>query len=324
MKDWRDKIRKRFPDKPQSDWIVALVENIKNADIAMCGVQPLQSAALEAAIKEIKGRSPVAPNNSYDYGREHATEECVDLLRKHFPEGLKKRPDNFNFGEEVKADHISLSDRAGRQKDCQHEPDLGLPGQVRFCAGSDHVTHLPDDVCGIDHPHHMKECVYVFGSTPLSDRAGEIRSLADESWFVIGSTDQFSDLKKDIAHVCHDVTNGCCINEICISDILQTFRKHGYEIYLLPGESEGHPTCKTCDHYIVQYQKCELPNEKCFTDYCSDHTVTSELVCSASFFSAAPLFRTRKQAHDKIPPVFFMDTVAGMSFLPAQYVDISQ
>ncbi len=59
-------------------------------------------------------------------------------------------------------------------------------------------------------------------------------------------------------------------------------------------------------------------------DYCSDHTVTSELVCSASFFSAAPLFRTSKQAHDKIPPVFFMDTVAGMSFLPAQYVDISQ
>lgn len=59
-------------------------------------------------------------------------------------------------------------------------------------------------------------------------------------------------------------------------------------------------------------------------DYCSDHTVTSQLVCEASFYCAAPLFKTSKTAHDKIPPVFFMDTVAGMGFLPTEYVDISE
>lgn len=58
-------------------------------------------------------------------------------------------------------------------------------------------------------------------------------------------------------------------------------------------------------------------------DYCSDHTVTSQLVCEASFYSAAPLLETSRAAHDKIPPVFFMDTVAGMGFLPTEYVDIS-
>jgi len=59
-------------------------------------------------------------------------------------------------------------------------------------------------------------------------------------------------------------------------------------------------------------------------DYCSDHNVTSQLVCEASFYSAAPLFKTAKEAHEKIPPVFFMDSVAGVGFLPTEYVDISE
>ena len=59
-------------------------------------------------------------------------------------------------------------------------------------------------------------------------------------------------------------------------------------------------------------------------DYTSDHTVTSELVCDASFFAGAPLFRTERKAVDKVAPVFFMDTVVGMGFLPTEYVDISE
>ena len=58
-------------------------------------------------------------------------------------------------------------------------------------------------------------------------------------------------------------------------------------------------------------------------DYTSDHNVASQLVCDASFFAAAPLFKTKKSAHDKIPPVIFMDAVAGMGFLPTEYVDIT-
>ena len=58
-------------------------------------------------------------------------------------------------------------------------------------------------------------------------------------------------------------------------------------------------------------------------DYTSDHTEASRVVCDASFFAAAPLMKTRVAAHDKIVPVFFMDTLAGMGFLPTEYVDIT-
>jgi len=58
-------------------------------------------------------------------------------------------------------------------------------------------------------------------------------------------------------------------------------------------------------------------------DYVSDHTATSRLVCDASFYASAPLVKTDRPCHSKIPPVFFMDTVAGVNFLPTEYVDIS-
>lgn len=49
-------------------------------------------------------------------------------------------------------------------------------------------------------------------------------------WSLIGSTDKYTDLKNDIQHVCQDVTNAACIPEICIMDIVNTFKKHGYII----------------------------------------------------------------------------------------------
>ncbi|MDD5688384.1 MAG: PIG-L family deacetylase [Elusimicrobia bacterium] len=58
-------------------------------------------------------------------------------------------------------------------------------------------------------------------------------------------------------------------------------------------------------------------------DYMSDHTTTSQLVCDASFLAASPLFKTKIDAHNKIPPIFFIDTVSSMNFLPTEYVDIS-
>ena len=58
-------------------------------------------------------------------------------------------------------------------------------------------------------------------------------------------------------------------------------------------------------------------------DYYADHTTAAEIVCGASFLAAAPLFKTKRKAHDVIPPVYFMDNVCGVSFLPSVYVDIS-
>jgi len=59
-------------------------------------------------------------------------------------------------------------------------------------------------------------------------------------------------------------------------------------------------------------------------DYMSDHNTTSQLVCDASFYSAAPLFKTESAACDKVSPIFFMDTVMGLDFLPVEYVDTSE
>ena len=59
-------------------------------------------------------------------------------------------------------------------------------------------------------------------------------------------------------------------------------------------------------------------------DYMADHTTTGELVRDAGFYAASPLFETHCEAHDRITPVFFMDTVMGMGFQPTEYVDISE
>jgi len=58
-------------------------------------------------------------------------------------------------------------------------------------------------------------------------------------------------------------------------------------------------------------------------DYYADHTTTSEIVCAASFLAAAPLFKTKHRAHSLIPPLYFMDTVSGVNFLPTFFVDIT-
>lgn len=55
-------------------------------------------------------------------------------------------------------------------------------------------------------------------------------NLVDVTWYLIGSTDEYKDLKRDIARVCRDVTIASCIDEICISDIVQTFNNHGYKV----------------------------------------------------------------------------------------------
>ncbi|HUT56251.1 MAG TPA: PIG-L family deacetylase [Phycisphaerae bacterium] len=58
-------------------------------------------------------------------------------------------------------------------------------------------------------------------------------------------------------------------------------------------------------------------------DYMADHTAASRLVCDATFFSTVPLLATQHKPNDKVAPVFFMDTVAGVDFLPTEYVDIT-
>ena len=54
--------------------------------------------------------------------------------------------------------------------------------------------------------------------------------LADIEWGWLGHTKEYKGLKSDISDVCYDVADACLIPEICICDIVDTFRLHGYEI----------------------------------------------------------------------------------------------
>jgi len=58
-------------------------------------------------------------------------------------------------------------------------------------------------------------------------------------------------------------------------------------------------------------------------DYMKDHVETSRLVFDASFSASVPHFETPSGGAAKITPIYYMDTVAGINFLPTEYVDVS-
>jgi len=59
-------------------------------------------------------------------------------------------------------------------------------------------------------------------------------------------------------------------------------------------------------------------------DYMPDHQAVSKLVYDASFHGTLPNFKTSEKPHDKVPPLYYMDNVAGVDFAPSEYVDISE
>ncbi len=59
-------------------------------------------------------------------------------------------------------------------------------------------------------------------------------------------------------------------------------------------------------------------------DYMPDHTVTSRLVFDASFIATLPHAKTKHPFYDRITPIYYMDTLAGLGFEPEEYVDISE
>jgi len=58
-------------------------------------------------------------------------------------------------------------------------------------------------------------------------------------------------------------------------------------------------------------------------DYMRDHIQTSSLAYDASFVSTLPHLFTHSGYTTNFPPVYYMDTVAGIGFIPTEYVDIS-
>ena len=58
-------------------------------------------------------------------------------------------------------------------------------------------------------------------------------------------------------------------------------------------------------------------------DYMRDHIQASALSYDATFVSTFPHYFTQASHTTGFPPVFYMDTLAGVGFIPTEYVDIS-
>ncbi len=58
-------------------------------------------------------------------------------------------------------------------------------------------------------------------------------------------------------------------------------------------------------------------------DYMSDHNEVSKLVFDCSFHATLPLFETERPHHGLVTPIYFMDTVMGLGFVPTEYVDVT-
>lgn len=58
--------------------------------------------------------------------------------------------------------------------------------------------------------------------------------------------------------------------------------------------------------------------------YNPDHTVTGQMTNDVAIMTTVPNIVTEAPPCEKIPIVYFMDSVAGVGFVPEEYVDISQ
>ena len=58
-------------------------------------------------------------------------------------------------------------------------------------------------------------------------------------------------------------------------------------------------------------------------DYMPDHTTVSKLVFDASFTATLPNYPPKTANPAKLVPIYYMDTLAGVNFVPTEFVDIT-
>lgn len=75
---------------------------------------------------------------------------------------------------------------------------------------------------------------------------------------------------------------------------------------------------------VIRYTKPDVIITHSPEDYMKDHLEVNKLVFDASFSSSVPHMFTNNPAYPGIVPVLYMDTLAGVNFLPDEYVDISE
>ncbi len=74
---------------------------------------------------------------------------------------------------------------------------------------------------------------------------------------------------------------------------------------------------------VIQYADPDFIITHNPDDYMPDHTAVSRLVFDASFAATLPNYKTHACRPAKLVPIYYMDTLAGVNFVPIEFVDIS-
>ena len=59
-------------------------------------------------------------------------------------------------------------------------------------------------------------------------------------------------------------------------------------------------------------------------DYMLDHVAVSKLVFDASFAASVPHYKTKVDKTARVVPLYYMDNLTGVDFIPTEYVDITE
>ncbi len=84
--------------------------------------------------------------------------------------------------------------------------------------------------------------------------------------------------------------------------------------------------CKEHRDKVVDVIRAEQPDviiTHSPNDYMPDHTAVSKLVFDATFAASVVHYKTSVPGDAALTPLYYMDTLAGVNFLPTEYVDVT-
>jgi len=73
---------------------------------------------------------------------------------------------------------------------------------------------------------------------------------------------------------------------------------------------------------VIRYAKPDVIITHSPNDYMPDHVAVSKLVFDATFAASVPHYGMGAAAN--LTPLYYMDTLAGVNFMPTEYVDITE
>lgn len=74
---------------------------------------------------------------------------------------------------------------------------------------------------------------------------------------------------------------------------------------------------------VIRYAQPDVIITHSPQDYMPDHTAVSQLVFDATFAASVPHYMDGQGMAAPVTPLYYMDTLVGVNFLPTEYVDIS-